>query len=42
MKSKPKAPKSDAKQDAAMVKSGISQHESAMHKGTPKTKLKLK
>ncbi len=31
----------DKKADAKMVKSGIGQHESAMHKGKPKTKLKL-
>lgn len=43
MKSKPKssAKNGDKKQDASMVRRGVGQHESAMHKGKPKTKLKL-
>jgi hypothetical protein len=32
----------DVKQDKAMVKKGVAQHESALHKGEPKTELKLK
>ena len=31
--------KSDLKQDKAMVASAVHKHESAMHKGKPKTKL---
>jgi hypothetical protein len=34
--------KSDIKQDKAMVKKGVSQHEAALHKGAPKTDVKLK
>ena len=33
--------KSDLKQDKALVKAGVGQHEAAMHKGKGKTKLKL-
>ncbi len=33
--------KNDTKQDAKMVKKGVGQHESNMHKGKEKTKLKL-
>ena len=40
-KSKPQTNSSDAKSDARMVKAGVGQHESNMHKGKPKTKLKL-
>jgi hypothetical protein len=36
-----KSGKSDTKQDKAMVKSGVHQHEKSMHKGKPLTKLKL-
>jgi hypothetical protein len=32
----------DVKQDKAMIKKGVKQHESALHKGEPKTELKLK
>lgn len=35
------AMKSDAKSDKKMVKAGVGQHESNMHKGKGKTKLKL-
>lgn len=31
----------DSKQDKALVRQGVGQHESAMHKGKAKTKLKL-
>lgn len=31
----------DVSQDKKMVTKGVHQHESAMHKGKPKTKLKL-
>lgn len=31
--------KSDLKQDKAMVRKAVHKHESAMHKGKPKTKL---
>lgn len=43
MKSKPvaKPAKSDSQQDKALVRSGVRQHESAMHKGKAPTKLKL-
>jgi len=34
--------KTDKVQDKAMVKKGVKQHESALHKGEPKTELKLK
>jgi len=34
--------KSDMGQDKAMVKKGVKQHEAALHKGEPKTELKLK
>jgi hypothetical protein len=34
--------KKDLSQDKAMVKKGVKQHESALHKGEPKTELKLK
>jgi len=34
--------KSDVSQDKSMVKKGVRQHESNLHKGQPKTKLKLK
>ena len=34
--------KMDKAQDKAMVKKGVRQHESALHKGEPKTELKLK
>lgn len=34
--------KMDLAQDKAMVKKGVKQHESALHKGEPKTELKLK
>ena len=34
--------KSDMSQDKSMVKKGVSQHESNLHKGQPKTELKLK
>lgn len=40
VKSQPQA-RGDKKQDKQMVKSGVHQHESNMHKGKPKTKLKL-
>lgn len=33
---------SDRKQDAAMVARGVHEHESHMHKGEPKTKVKLR
>lgn len=33
---------SDISQDKAMIKKGVKQHESALHKGEPKTELKLK
>lgn len=32
----------DIAQDKAVVKKGVAQHESALHKGEPKTELKLK
>lgn len=32
----------DAAEDAHMIERGVHEHESAMHKGEPKTKLKLK
>ena len=32
----------DIAQDKSMVKKGVSQHEAALHKGEPKTELKLK
>jgi hypothetical protein len=32
----------DVEQDKAMVKKGVAQHESKLHKGEPKTELKLK
>jgi hypothetical protein len=32
----------DVKQDKAIVKKGVAQHEEAKHKGEPKTELKLK
>jgi len=32
----------DTKKDTQMIKKGVSQHESALHKGEPKTELKLK
>jgi hypothetical protein len=32
----------DIKKDTQMIKKGVSQHESALHKGEPKTELKLK
>lgn len=32
----------DIKQDKAIVKKGVAQHEAAKHKGEPKTELKLK
>lgn len=32
----------DTAQDKAMVKKGVAQHESKLHKGEPKTELKLK
>lgn len=31
----------DKAEDAAMVRKGVAEHESALHKGSPKTKLKL-
>jgi hypothetical protein len=34
--------KSDMTQDKAIVKKGVRQHEAALHKGEPKTELKLK
>ena len=34
--------KADLSQDKAMVKKGVKQHEAALHKGEPKTELKLK
>jgi hypothetical protein len=34
--------KSDMSQDKSMVKKGVRQHEVALHKGEPKTELKLK
>ena len=34
--------KMDKTQDKSMVKKGVKQHESALHKGEPKTELKLK
>jgi hypothetical protein len=34
--------KSDMTQDKSMVKKGVKQHEAALHKGEPKTELKLK
>lgn len=34
-------PKSDAAQDKALVRRGVAQHETALHRGKPKTKLKL-
>lgn len=34
--------KADTAQDKAMVKKGVRQHETALHKGEPKTELKLK
>jgi hypothetical protein len=34
--------KMDMAQDKSMVKKGVKQHESALHKGEPKTELKLK
>lgn len=34
--------KNDLSQDKAMIKKGVKQHESALHKGEPKTELKLK
>jgi hypothetical protein len=34
--------KADKAQDKSMVKKGVKQHESALHKGEPKTELKLK
>jgi hypothetical protein len=34
--------KMDKSQDKSMVKKGVKQHESALHKGEPKTELKLK
>jgi hypothetical protein len=34
--------KSDMAQDKSLVKKGVSQHESSLHKGQPKTELKLK
>lgn len=34
--------KEDVAQDTKMVKKGVKQHEEALHKGEPKTKLKLK
>jgi len=34
--------KEDVAQDKAMIKKGVAQHESAKHKGEPKTELKLK
>ena len=34
--------KMDLAQDKAVVKKGVRQHESALHKGEPKTELKLK
>jgi len=34
--------KSDMTQDKSMVKKGVRQHEAALHKGEPKTELKLK
>jgi hypothetical protein len=34
--------KKDLSQDKAMIKKGVKQHESALHKGEPKTELKLK
>lgn len=34
--------KEDIAQDTKMVKKGVKQHEEALHKGQPKTKLKLK
>jgi hypothetical protein len=34
--------KMDKAQDKSMVKKGVKQHESALHKGEPKTELKLK
>lgn len=39
-KSKPQA-RNDKAQDRQIVKRGVGQHESNMHKGKPKTKLKL-
>ena len=32
----------DIAQDKSMIKKGVKQHESALHKGEPKTELKLK
>jgi hypothetical protein len=34
--------KADKAQDKSMIKKGVKQHESALHKGEPKTELKLK
>jgi len=34
--------KADESQDKSMVKKGVKQHEAALHKGEPKTELKLK
>jgi hypothetical protein len=34
--------KADVAQDKALVKKGVRQHEGALHKGSPKTELKLK
>jgi len=41
-KSSSKVTLADRKQDATMVKRGVGQHEANMHKGKPKTKLKLR
>ena len=38
---KSKPAKSDAVQDRRMISRGVHQHEAALHKGKPKTKLKL-
>ena len=40
-KSKGGAAGADTKKDAKMVRKGVGQHESAMHPGKGKTKLKL-
>jgi hypothetical protein len=40
VKAKPPT-RSDAAQDKRLVQKGVRQHEAALHKGKPKTKLKL-
>ena len=40
-KPKPQSRSTDAAQDRILIRRGVHQHETALHRGKPKTKLKL-